>query len=110
MKHVQMIDLSYKDVMNRAVSCVVHVFEDEEARRHLVFLDRSAQHGGMSLTNSIEQAISAFINTYGGFKTTDKFYETYDMKNFDRIEFTCGWEGTVRFPQWFHTEMKFHYQ
>lgn len=56
----------------------------------VLFLDRSEEHGGWSITNSVEGAIKAFVERLGEGWV---FYEGYDYdleRSFTRVELRNG--------------------
>lgn len=55
---------------------------------HVLFLDRSHDHGGWSITNSVEGAIEAYVEKFGDKWT---FYEAYEYdleRSLTKVELT----------------------
>ncbi|MFA5626160.1 MAG: hypothetical protein WC965_01630 [Thiohalomonadaceae bacterium] len=91
--------LYYKDSFGRDIHC--HVVEKEEL---VLFVDESSEHGGMSITNSIEQAIFAYQDEFDG-KENVRFFEAYpgDPSSFAEVELRNG------NPYWFYPGLEAHH-
>lgn len=77
----------YSNIFLQRLYVLGYEYVDSEGRTHVVFEDATHLHKGMSITNSAEQAINAYLRDN---PEPYAFYETYGFESFDQIFYEEG--------------------